>query len=1208
MTKFIPCSFKKSVLALGLILASVLISASAHAAGFSTQGSMVQPRDQFTATLLPSGQVLAVGGQSTDGAILQSAEIYNPTLNTWTLVAPPINARYQHIGVLLPTGKVLVAGGFIPAPVQANANIAEIYDPVTNRWTAARSLNSARAGATATVLQSGKVLVVGGFNAAGQNPATAEVYDPVANTWTNTGNLSVPRNSHAATLLPNGNVLVSGGNPNGSLTASCELYNPGTNSWSTTGSMLNARRQHISMLLPNGKVLVQGDSTGTPMSELYNPAAGTWAATTGAPSVNRDNGSAALLPNGTVLLAGGNEGQLNACELYNPTSSTWSSAGNTVAAREDSCLVVLSNGKVLIVGGFGGLLALPLNSVEQYDSSTVSASATTNASSVRTGHTATLLPNGNVFVASGQNGGLGYNSNYDLFSSASNSFTNNAVLVHNYFLGTATLLPTGKVLLAGGQGNNPGNGSAQTSTELYNPTANTSAAATSMNTARSNHAAVLLPTGKALVIGGKNVNSNSIASTEIYDPASGAWNFGASLSNGRSSHTATLLSNGLVLVAGGEPVDNGGPPPTAAELYNPFANTWSSASSINTARYFHTATLLPNGKVLIAGGIGASGLPLQSAELYDPATNSWTVAGMMTTSRALHTATLLPNGKVLLAGGFGGSSIVALNSTELYDFPSNSFTASSSLSQARYYHTATLLNTGNVLFVGGQTVALLGAISTAELYSTSLGFVPGSPSQPTIASITNPLVNGTPAVLTGTQFRGVSESSSGGNISVSPTNYPLVQLQSLVNGQSVFLAPNPATPFTSTTYTSLGVPALPVGYATATVIVNGIPSVASVILISKATTTTAIGTISPGSSVVGQTVTIPFTVVPNPSNAPLGNVTISDNDGLPIVTVPANVGTATLAFPTAGSRTLTVSYPGDQNTFPSSASTTYNVTPANTTVTIGTLVQVSTLTYTIPFSVTVNSPGAGAPAITTALTGAVVVGEGVANTTVDVSTGTATVTFPVAGDHTISVSYSGDGNFNSSSATTPLSIPKLATTTSSVSATVIRNPNAQTVSLPATVTPVGGTGSVNEGTVTFEITDSDNNLVGTATTSSVVVNGNVSVDYPLPAALDVGTYQITATYSGSGNYLSSSDTTRLLTVTRGGNLIPAISNVSVSRNPARTGVPVTITAEGVSNVQPLSYIFSSVVNNAVVTPPLMVVTPAAGQPGSFTTTVDTAGD
>jgi len=167
-----------------------------------------------------------------------------------------------------------------------------------------------------------------------------------------------------------------------------------------------------------------------------------------------------------------------------------------------------------------------------------------------------------------------------------------------------------------------------------------------------------------LVAGGEG-SSGFLSSAELYDPATGSWSTTSGLGTPRFNHTATLLPSGKVMVAGGRLGSPDSPSYiSSAELYDPATGSWSSTGSLGTARKFHTATLLPSGKVLVAGGEGSSG-SLNSAELYDPATGSWSSTGRLDTARSSHTATLLPSGKVLVAGGFGSSDF--LSRAELYD-------------------------------------------------------------------------------------------------------------------------------------------------------------------------------------------------------------------------------------------------------------------------------------------------------------------------------------------------------------------------------------------------------------------------------------------------------------------------------------------------------------------------------------------------------------
>jgi len=200
--------------------------------------------------------------------------------------------------------------------------------------------------------------------------------------------------------------------------------------------------------------------------------------------------------------------------------------------------------------------------------------------------------------------------------------------------------------------------------------------------------------------------------TERASFATGIWSTAGSLNTARSRHTATLLPNGEVLVAGGL---NGNAYLASAEVYSPATGIWSTGGSLAAARVYHTATLLPNGKVLVAGGYGNGDSPA-SAELYDPATPGWSVTGSLASARYAHTATLLPNGKVLVAGGYGNGSYLA--TAELYDPATSMWSGTGSFATARFYHTATLLPNGKVLVAGGYNGSYL---ASAVLYDPATG-------------------------------------------------------------------------------------------------------------------------------------------------------------------------------------------------------------------------------------------------------------------------------------------------------------------------------------------------------------------------------------------------------------------------------------------------------------------------------------------------------
>ena len=182
-----------------------------------------------------------------------------------------------------------------------------------------------------------------------------------------------------------------------------------------------------------------------------------------------------------------------------------------------------------------------------------------------------------------------------------------------------------------------------------------------------------------------------------------------SMNRGKSQHTATLLNNGLVLVAGDRGASYNG---VGQLLYSSVTGTFTLTGEMNQPRFLHTATLLNNGLVLITGGQSSITYNiLASAELYDPATGTFTTTGSMSSARSGHTATLLNNGLVLIAGG--NDPFSALASAELYDPTTGVFTATGSMNAARSFHTATLLNNGMVLIAG--------LVAHAELYNPATG-------------------------------------------------------------------------------------------------------------------------------------------------------------------------------------------------------------------------------------------------------------------------------------------------------------------------------------------------------------------------------------------------------------------------------------------------------------------------------------------------------
>jgi len=368
---------------------------------------------------------------------------------------------------------------------------------------------------------------------------------------------------------PVANYVVTASNSGGSTTAtlSITVKDPATGSWAYTGSMVEYRFRHSASLLTNGKVLVAGGHTGRgdlASCETFDPTLGTWSAT-GSMSSRRMSHAAVQLPSGRILVTGGDssdgvtQSTLSGCELYDPATGTWAPTGSMWTARSNHSITTLTNGKVLVVGGnAAGSLT---SSAEIYDPATGLWTATGNMGAVRSAHSATLLPTGKVLVVGGSDGSSVFLTSSEIYDPASGNWT-----------------PTG-----------------------------------ALGTARQMHTATLLPSGKVLVAAGYNsagAFGTPLASAEIYDPGTGVWTSTGGLVGSRWFHVAVLLSNGRVLVVGGLTLSGTvGIEVATAEIYNPSTGTWSSASSMSLARYGHSLTLLPSGKILAAGGEVFSGSP-----------------------------------------------------------------------------------------------------------------------------------------------------------------------------------------------------------------------------------------------------------------------------------------------------------------------------------------------------------------------------------------------------------------------------------------------------------------------------------------------------------------------------------------------------------------------------------------------------------------------
>jgi len=278
---------------------------------------MMTKRSTACAALLQSGKVLVAGGSNPVDLGLSTAEVYDPTGNTWTPTAGPMATVHDTATcTALASGQVLIVGG-MNADFTGSTAVAELYDPATGLFAPTGSLATARYWHTATVLASGKVLVAGGCVGAWPcvvTTASAELYDPATKTWSGVGPLPFAVFAHTATLLASGEVLVAAGCHNdntcddGADDKRVSLYDPAASTWRVTGATTRGHAGHVALLLSTGDVLLAGGTGASGaggISERYVPGAGAWEF---GPTMITDHGNllgAAKLPDGTWLVVGG---------------------------------------------------------------------------------------------------------------------------------------------------------------------------------------------------------------------------------------------------------------------------------------------------------------------------------------------------------------------------------------------------------------------------------------------------------------------------------------------------------------------------------------------------------------------------------------------------------------------------------------------------------------------------------------------------------------------------------------------------------------------------------------------------------------------------------------------------------------------------------------------------------------------------------------
>ncbi|MFZ5441617.1 MAG: kelch repeat-containing protein [Myxococcota bacterium] len=713
------------------------------------------PRLNHTANVLPTGELLVVGGRDFDAWPLSSTEQLSAEGSRLGL--PLAAVRTDHVSVTLDDGTVVVAGGTGSDGFHLRA---ERIVPGVGAIPAG-SLEESRVFASASRLRDGRALLVGGWQSGSVYVTTAEIFDPVTSAWKVVGKTRVQRAKASSVLLQDGRVLIIGGSAGRSMPVrTCEIFDPTTGKLEFAAPMNRARYQTTATVLFDGRVLVAGGelrdiSDPTDQVELYDPVANEW--TVGAPMNRRRSlHTATLLPTGNVLVTGGydtnaNAPALSSMELFDVETGTWREVGALRQARMNHTATLLPGGDVVVVGGLDGYatnnapnVVSTIEVINLLDGRWVARAPAVEA---RSRARLTTLRNGVVRTGGSRNGTAA--ARVELFTAAEPSTLPSLATPRAGH--TATLLPSGELVVIGGD---DGSGALR-SLEFLDVQQSRWSTGPALLVRRVGHQATSTHQGKVLITGGSVTDSR----TELLDEHTLIE--GPPLRAPRLAHSATLLRDGSVLVVGGSGASG---PLSSCERLGATASAWDEAAALNAPRTGHTATLLRDGRVLVAGGSTEA-----SAELFDPDKGTWTRTSPMASPRSGHFATLLPNGRVLVTGGTDGTN--RLLTSELFDPATNSWLAAAALPPGAFLENFGTLPDGTLLAVGDAPLAFVFETDRASDDVRPVLEIP---------RVVTPRQN---LVLSGSNLVARSEGSSGTH-QTSPSDVPSVWFVHLDSGDS----------------------------------------------------------------------------------------------------------------------------------------------------------------------------------------------------------------------------------------------------------------------------------------------------------------------------------------------------------------------------------------------------------------------------------------
>lgn len=774
-------------LAAPLALLALLAPTAAHAEPWTPVGSNGVYRSAAITARLAGGRVLIAGGQWEPATSL--AELIDPKTLALTFTGSMVEGRAYHCGVsLLGGNRVFVSGGTVTQDSTGTLgarSTAEVYDEASGKWAAVKPMSTARNNHGCVLLPDGRVLVAGGTGDPTPALSSVEIYDPTSDTWTAGPSLPMAVAGARMVGLESGDALLTGG-------GMILRWSAATSAWADVSGGKTIPTRARMARLADGRVLLFGEGAA-PL--LYQPTSGSFT-TLMAIKHLQIGASVAPLPGNKLLLTGGYDSVATGSELRDATifdgaTNKFVEAAPMYMPRVSHSLVEVDGGRVLAIGGLDGSQEVfnalagtacashdqcgsgacvdgyccatscggpceacnvpgklgscsPIDGAPRGDHPSCAPYKTCSAGAcVSTCASDADCSESNVcFVTQGRCGpsrGL-CDASGDVVAPDGNRTScapyvcradgqcltecsttldchSGAVCsdrrcvpatpsVSEESSGCSTTLPnrgwaaSGALLLlllalrwrrAGAL------------TIVLGSLAFASTARADLRPSRPMHAPIRLhPTGTRLADGRVLMTGGGTDSFEIWDPVGDVWKWGdkQKLRASRAAHSATLLADGRVLVVGGYSgaLTN---IVSSAEIYDPVANTSTAIANIAGERMEHFAVALIDGRVLVGGGVGKDNLLRPETFLFDPATRAFAPAGSMRSSHAFGGAVRLPDGRVFVAGGDGNEK------TDLYDPATNNWSAGPDLTSPHAFGKVVLTTDGKVVVAGASPIAEL---------------------------------------------------------------------------------------------------------------------------------------------------------------------------------------------------------------------------------------------------------------------------------------------------------------------------------------------------------------------------------------------------------------------------------------------------------------------------------------------------------------------